>query len=333
MFAQRTPLYAQLETKRASKVLVFITGDRPELGIQIAGDCYDHFVNHLDRIGVVPKISLFLYTRGGLTSAAWSIVNLIRQFCDEFEIIVPSRAHSAGTLMTLGAQKIVMTKQATLGPIDPSVNTPLNPQQPGPNPARRVPVGVEAIKGFIELAKEEIGVKGQAELAAVFSGLAANVHPLVLGEVYRARSQIKMLATKLLSGHITDGAKRKKIIDFLCSESGSHDYTIHRREAKQELGLNVEKPDDALYALIKGIYDDIERELQLTTRFDQSILLGPAPTATYSLTRGLLESIGGGSTAFLSEGTLTRMQGLVNNVPQSTIHDQRTFEGWRHHAI
>ena len=59
-----------------------------------------------------------MYTRGGNTLAGWSIINLIRQFCDELEIIIPSKAHSTGTLMALGANSIIMTKQATLGPID-----------------------------------------------------------------------------------------------------------------------------------------------------------------------------------------------------------------------
>src|SRR5215211_969736 len=114
---QRKQLIEQLETSRESKLLVFFTGDRPNLQTQIASDVYDLFVNHLDKIGIVQKLSLVLYTRGGDTLTAWSLVNLIRQFCEELEIIIPSKAHSAGTLMALGADKIVMTKQATLGPI------------------------------------------------------------------------------------------------------------------------------------------------------------------------------------------------------------------------
>ena len=51
---------------------------------QIQSDAYDHFVNLLDDIGVVDRISLILYTRGGATLAAWSIVNLIQQFCKTF---------------------------------------------------------------------------------------------------------------------------------------------------------------------------------------------------------------------------------------------------------
>lgn len=328
MFVERLPLYQELEKARNSKVIAYVTGDRPEAGIQIQWDVYDHLVNHLDQIGVVKKISLFLYTRGGSTSAARGLVNLIQQFCDELEVIIPSRAHSSGTLMALGASRIVMTKQATLGPIDPSINTPLNPAIPGAN--QRYPVGVEAIKGFLELAKQEVGITDQPALSAIFSSLVGSVHPLVLGEVYRARSQIKMLAKQLLDQHIKDEVKVNRIIEFLCSESGSHDYTIHRREAKDMLGLSVEKPDAALYDLIKKIYDDMERELLLSIPFDPNIVLGAANQTRYSLVRGLLESTPGASTRFLSEGTLSRLTLTTPTGPNTQLHDQPSFSGWKH---
>jgi len=59
--------------------------------------------------------------------AAWSIVNLNRSFFDKFTVIVPFHCHSAGTIICLGTDNIIMTKQATLGPIDPSYNSHLNP--------------------------------------------------------------------------------------------------------------------------------------------------------------------------------------------------------------
>ncbi|MDD2238209.1 MAG: ATP-dependent Clp protease proteolytic subunit [Kiritimatiellae bacterium] len=130
MYTQRKQLIQELEASRESRVLCYVTGDRRGLETQISSETYDLFVNHLDTIGPVKRISLYLYTRGGDTLAAWSIINLIRQFADELEVIVPSKCHSAGTLMCLGANSIIMTKQATLGPIDPSVNNPLNPQIP-----------------------------------------------------------------------------------------------------------------------------------------------------------------------------------------------------------
>lgn len=329
----REGLYAKIEKKRGSKLLVYVTGDRPGWETQIANDATGYIVEHLDKIGVVPKISLFLYTNGGNTLAGWNIVNLIRQFCDDFEILVPVKAQSTGTLMCLGANRIVMTKQATLGPIDPSINSPLNPGIPGANVGAKVPVSVEAIKGFLELAKHELNIKGEAASSSVFGLLAGQVHPLVLGEAYRALGQIQMLARKLLVNQVTDEGKINKVISFLCSESGSHDYTINRREASRELGLCIEKPDDELYGLIKETYNSIRDELSLLSPLDSNTFLGPSGQRQYSLRRVLIESITGGTDTFVSEGMFTRVNispgpGIP---PQSGIQDKRTFEGWKHY--
>ncbi len=331
MYVNRKAMYQELEQARNSKVLVYVTGDRPGLETRIASEVYDLFVNQLDKIGITNKISLYLYTRGGDTLAAWSIINLIKQFADEIEVIVPSKCHSAGTLMALGANNIIMTKQATLGPIDPSINDPLNPQIPGAAPDAKVPVSVEDIKGFIELAVEECKMTGPEHLKDVMSILSNNVHPLVLGRVFRAKSQIQMLATKLIKEHIEDESIVERIVKFLCSESGSHDYTIHRREARNSLGMLVEKPDDVLYAKIKNIYDDIENELALTSRFEPNSFLGTDNQKTYGLKRCLLESVEGGSHYYVSEGVIRRQQiqpqpGIV----QQVINDNRSFEGWKY---
>lgn len=331
MYPQRKAKYAELESARQSKILAYITGDRPGMETLIHPEVYDKFVNHLDRIGVVNKISLYLYTRGGNTLAAWSLVNLIRQFCDEFEVIIPSKAHSAGTLMSLGANTILMTKQATLGPIDPSITTPLNPQIPGASPDARFPVSVEAVSGYLDLAKRDLNISDESNLASLLNHLSDKIHPLVLGAVFRSKSQIQMLARKLIRAQVTDEATIEKVISFLCSESGSHDYTIHRREARNSLGLNVEEPNNALYALVKQIYDDIVQELSLDTKFDLGNALGGQPQAAYVFRRALIESCPGGSDFFVSEGMLAQRQVQVQpGVIQTAVEDQRTFEGWRH---
>ena len=328
MYSDRKPLYAELEKARKSRVLVYITGDRRQMETQIHSEVMDHFLHHLDALGDTERLSLFLYTRGGETLAAWSLVNMIRQFCKHLEVIVPFKAHSAGTLMCLAANTIVMTKQATLGPIDPSVNTPLNPQIIGAPPQARVPVSVEDVNGFIEFAKETLD---GGQLHTAFQALAGSVHPLVLGNAYRARGQIRMLAKKLMGDRFPDETTAKKILEFLCSESGSHDYTINRREAGEQLGLPIEKPNDELYRLLKRIYDDLAAELELATPYDPNVLLGAQATVNYSAVRGIVESAVGGSHAFTSEGRLARQQVQVQpGLMQSAIRDDRTFEGWRH---
>jgi ClpP class serine protease len=202
MYAERKALLSNIEEHFKAKALLYVTSDRQNLETQISGDVFDHFVNHLDRIGVVDRIVLIIYSRGGDTLAAWSLINLIRQYCDYLVVLAPSRAHSAATLISLGANEIVMTKQATLGPIDPSVNGPLNPQIPG-RPNERAPVSVEAINGFLELAHEQ-NINDSNEMMQMLLQLSQQVHPLVLGNVYRTRSQIQMLAKKLIINQVQD---------------------------------------------------------------------------------------------------------------------------------
>lgn len=332
MDAQRKILYQEIERQRESKLIVYVTGDRPGLETQIANDATDCFIEHLDSIGVVPKISLLLDTNGGNTLAGWNIVNLIRQFCDDFEVIVPLKARSTGTLMCLGANRIIMTKQATLGPIDPSINTALNPEVPNAGPDARVPVSVEAIKGYLELAKHELNIKDDNALAKIFSDLSNKVHPLVLGEVYRAIGQIRMLAEKLLRNQVTDQDKVEKIISFLCSESGSHDYTINRREAKNNLGLNIEKPTQNFYNIIRETYNSIKSELELNVPYNPQMYLAQGSPYNYQFKRVIIESISGGSDYFESDGILRNVNiTLPDGTVQSGVNDQRIYEGWKHY--
>ena len=319
MFKDRTDLYKNLEREFNSKLIVYITSDRPNMSAQIAPDVIDYFIDHLDKIGPCKKISLFLYTRGGDTSAARNIVNLLRMYCDELQVIVPHKAHSSGTIISLGANEVVMTKQATLGPIDPSLHTALNPRVAD---GSLFPVSVEAVKGYLEFAKNELSITDDASLASIFEKLTDFVHPLVLGEVYRSKAQIQMMAEKLLQNQVTDPEKIKKIIDFLCSESGSHDYTINRREAQNELGLNIKKPSADQYELIKGLYDDINDELQFSKPFMITEVNG-----AYAVRRCLLESVVGGSDYFTTEGVVVR---ATLQDGQIAIQNRVNFEGWRH---
>lgn len=70
MYADRLPLYQQLEATRGSKLLVYVTGDRPGMEAQISSEVLETFLEHLDTFGLPAKISLYLYSRGGDTLAA-----------------------------------------------------------------------------------------------------------------------------------------------------------------------------------------------------------------------------------------------------------------------
>jgi len=330
MLDQRKALYRQIETARDSRVIAYITGDRPNREAQIAKDAVDHFGNLLDDLHAPSKISLFLYTRGGDTLAAWSVVNLLREFCSELEVLIPSKCTSAGTLIALGADRIVMAKQAYLGPIDPSVNGPLNPQLPGGPPNARYPLSVEDVAGYMDLARDEGGLSVDG-LATVFSKLAHEVHPLALGQVKRARGQIQALAKKLLTKHMSETETIERIVNILCTDAGSHDYAIYRAEARRELGLNIETPSQQLYEWMKSVLLDVRSEMELDVPFSPVTLAtsaGAAPqNVSYTCPRVFVETADDGAYHYTTSGTISSL--VDPNTQQVMIRDEVKSDGWR----
>ena len=66
-------------------------------------------------------LDLLLHTTGGSIDAAEKLMGMMRRHVDSarLRIIVPDFAKSAGTLMVLGADSVVMSDMSELGPIDP----------------------------------------------------------------------------------------------------------------------------------------------------------------------------------------------------------------------
>lgn len=117
---ERKRFIEQLEVERGSKLISYFTADRQILGAGLSSDdTLPLFFEHLQAFKKVEKIDLFLYTRGGHTLASNRIVHLLREFCEKLAVLIPFRAHSAGTILALGADEIVMGPMGELGPVDP----------------------------------------------------------------------------------------------------------------------------------------------------------------------------------------------------------------------
>lgn len=92
---------------------------------------HDDVVPFMDLLHNVPPdsgIELLLHTGGGDIDTAEKLISMVRQKVGEskFRIVVPDFAMSAGTLMVLGADRVVMSDSSSLGPIDPQILTPDN---------------------------------------------------------------------------------------------------------------------------------------------------------------------------------------------------------------
>lgn len=63
------------------------------------------------------KISMILTTTGGSALAVERYVNILRQFYDEVNFIIPDPAFSAGTIFCMSGDNIYMDFFSVLGPI------------------------------------------------------------------------------------------------------------------------------------------------------------------------------------------------------------------------
>lgn len=64
------------------------------------------------------KLDVYIETPGGSGEAAEEIVRFFRSKFEQVDFVVSGEAKSAGTIMTLSADNILMTKSGSLGPID-----------------------------------------------------------------------------------------------------------------------------------------------------------------------------------------------------------------------
>lgn len=282
----------EIGRRRNSAVICYITGDRENLSTRIAPDVIPAFYRHLEMMPKQKRIDLFLYTRGGDVLTPWRLVQLIREYTPEFCVLVPHRAYSAGTLICLGADEIIMGKMGELGPIDPSVVNAYNPVDPC-NPSARVPVNIEDVYSYLALAGEISKLDADA-LWRVFSILAEKIHPLALGNVHRNYLLIRSLAHKLLDLRRCSLCREnvQRIVDYLTEKLYAHNYTITRREAVEEIGLPVYYPDEELEKIIWSLYDDFVRELQLADPFDPKDI-STGRRVEFKIPAGVVESLCG----------------------------------------
>jgi hypothetical protein len=282
----RKELIEQLEATRSSRVVCYFTGDRKDQETQIGDDSLPCLAQQLGMIGKTQKLDLLIYSRGGNTLTGFAFANALREFGDKVAVLVPFRAQSAATLIALGADEIVVGPFAQLGPIDPSITTPHGPTIQVGNQSQFIPVSVEDVANYFALARNEAGIKSEEHVAQVFAHLTQRINPLALGAVYRAREQIGMLATKLLTSHMSDKERAERIVKALTRELLSHDYIINRREAKS-IGLPVVEATPQEAGLMWSIYEDIAAELKLSDPWRPQAKIGKVTNV-----RGVLESKG-----------------------------------------
>jgi hypothetical protein len=290
MIQYRKDLIAQIEKKRNTSVICYVGGDRQNVSTRIAPDIIPVFYEHLRTMDKNSPIDLFLYTKGGDVLTALRLVELIYEYTNKFSVLVPYKAYSSGTLICLGANEIVMTSMGELTPVDPSVTSIFNPKENN-NASAKLPISVEDVYSFINLAQDMANIEKEEHLLEIFHSLVEHVHPLALGSVQRTYSLIRSVARKLLLFHL-DPSEEKRIsgiINYLTQNLFSHSFMISRREAKENVQLAVKYTDEVLEQQMWQLYESYHVGLQ----FDKPFIpeMNCDANGQFSVCSGIIESL------------------------------------------
>lgn len=186
------------------------------------------------------KLDLMLHTLGGDVDAAEKIAGLLLKTVGsdgELRVIVPDCAKSAGTLISLAAQSIVMSDTSELGPIDPQIVTTAPDGTQTSRPAQSY---IDAHKEMIEqIAK---GLTGPA-----VDALIAKFDPVLLDMCQKASKRSRKFAEKFLQTGMFRG-KTANITDIASKLDSNQTWLSHGAvidvEDAQTIGLNIDYRDE-----------------------------------------------------------------------------------------
>lgn len=183
------------------------------------------------------KLILFITGPGGSGIAAKRVASLIRDYYSTVEVLVPTRASSACTMLSLVGDVIYMGSLSSLSPIDTSIaGHPLAPKGSDGYPVR---VEITQIQKYLELMTNASKVTKNSDITKTPQAiLSQHVHPLVLGTVQRSLYLSKMLTRDILKAHIHDESTINKIVDSLNDNFPTHSYPIDRDTAN-EIGIKT----------------------------------------------------------------------------------------------
>jgi hypothetical protein len=182
-------------------------------------------------------LTLLLHTPGGITNAAETIVDYLRKKFPSVEVIVPTYAMSAGTMISLASDCIVMGKQSQLGPIDPQM------------PIGGTYVSASSIVDLFERAKADIiGPDGSLHAAHVWAPILQAMGPAVLQEASYAIQYSEEMVARWLQKYMmaskgpraaAEASRIAKHFNATATHK-SHGRRIDRDEARDQ-GVNIEE--------------------------------------------------------------------------------------------
>jgi ATP-dependent protease ClpP protease subunit len=228
-----------LDTIKPRRLLVYIGNvANPNSSINMT-----HIVplaDALTGIGRTENLDLMIHTLGGSGDTAEKVVEMCRNHCSgEFRVIIPNMAKSAGTLIALGADTIVMGHCSEVGPTDPQIRITVG----------NAPQMISAwtfIHARDELAAKVNEANARGENADAYLQQLATIDSVFVKHCEQLMEFAKKVGRKWIAARLTatsvpkaEAEKRAdEVIDFL---SDVQEHIIHGRLIlAKELKTNCE---------------------------------------------------------------------------------------------
>lgn len=265
MFQERIELIKGIEAIRGKPLITYVTSIRSQLGGNMAGDSIEPIIEQIQGIpDEVKEIDFLIISNGGDPITALRIISLLRERFKKVSVLLPYVAYSAATVLSLGADEIVMHPFSNLGPVDPQLTVTHNNEK---GVQERIQFSSEDLSNYIEFIKTDVGITDQEYLINAVQPLLKDVGTLSIGSAKRGQQLSLTLSEKMLEGHIKDNNKAKAIAKALNSSYYHHGYAVSRSEAKK-IGLPIVIPSSDLESLLWKIWRDYSDEMNCDKPFN-----------------------------------------------------------------
>ena len=243
---ERQGLIGAIEEHTHVPLICFVCGDER----QITRSDVIGFVDLLHNVPQGSSVDLLLHTPGGDIDAAEKIGLLIRKRVGpsgKLRVIVPDFAKSAGTLLALAADRIIMGDTSELGTIDPQVWLP---GETGP-----ASYSAKSYLDAFRLHSEGLKIDPNDRVAEI---MLSKLDPVMVRKFERMTKRSETIAVELLRrGMIPDEPTAKKIAEELINTQKWHSHgQVISHELAIGIGLTVDHmpASDPLWELIWALY-------------------------------------------------------------------------------
>ncbi len=194
------------------------------------------------------KVDMYIETPGGSGETAEEIVKFLRNNFDTVSFVVSGEAKSAGTIIVLSGDEILMTETGSLGPIDAQMKI-----------GRSVVSAYDYMEWVEEKRKE---AEKQGRLNPFDATMVAQITPGELGSVFHALKFAEDLVVEWLINYkfknwtvtethkipVTEEMKRKRAEEIAKELTNHSKWRLHGRSIKindlEEIGLKITRIDD-----------------------------------------------------------------------------------------